>query len=189
MKHQRELITLYFGKQLAGCMYDEVQEWAITYDLSIEDATNDCYKYMTWSLSEVNNNWQSHFDIMFSSIFKCLVFAPDIGFEVFHTRGLKTPTLLLKEGYVTERYTRVKHLITTQVMNAFGKAFEKDFGLEYLGFEPSFNKKASPTSSIGNGYRSRPRNSVLYLINGINHFYDGRKFILAVLSPNADNYH
>lgn len=76
------MIAIHFGKQLAGSMYDEVQEWAIECEMSIEDATNDCYKYMTWSLSEVNNNWQSHFDIMFSNIYEILVNAPVITFSI-----------------------------------------------------------------------------------------------------------
>lgn len=180
------MISIHFGKQLIGSMYDEVQNWALEYDLSIEKATNSCYKYMTWSLSEVNNNCQSHFDIMFSSIFKCLVNAPDVIFDVTDLNGFKTPTLLLKSNYVTERYTGLKRLITTQVMDAFGEAFEKEFGLEYLGSERRRNKKASLADPIKNDYRSRPRNSVVYLINNNPHYYDGKRFLPVIAAPAID---
>lgn len=180
------MIAIHFGKQLVGSMYDEVHEWALEYDLSIEDATTECYKYMTWSLSEVNNNWQSHFDIMFSSIFKCLVVSPDVVFDISASDGLETPTLLLKSNYVTERYTGLKHLITTKVMDEFGEGFEKEFGLEYLGSERCCNKKASLADPIKNDYRSRPQNSVVYLINNNPHYYDGKRFFPVIAAPILD---
>jgi hypothetical protein len=171
------MIAIHFGKQIAGSMCDEVQEWAITYDLSIEDATNDCYKYMTWSLSEVNNNWQSHFDIMFSSIFNCLVNAPEMIFEITDCDGLKTPTLLVKSNYVIERHTGVKRLITTQVTKAFGEDFQAEFGLEFLGFERLKTKSRAANTKMMVDHRSRPRNSVVYFISNKPYFYDGKRFL------------
>lgn len=177
------MITLHFGKQLAGSMYEMVQEWAVEYDLSIEDATNDCYKYMTWSLSEVNNNWQSHFDIMFSNIYKCLVIAPDVIFDVIDLDGLKTPTLLLKSSYVTERYSGVKHLITLPVMKAFGDDFQEEFGLEFLGFARLKTKVNYANTPIKIDHRSRPCNSVIYMISERPHYFDGKKFLPIMPAP------
>jgi hypothetical protein len=180
------MIAIHFGKQLAGSMYDEVQSWALEYDLSIEDATNRCYKYMTWSLSEVNNNCQSHFDIMFSNIYKCLVNAPDVIFDVTDLNGFKTPTLLLKSNYVAERYTERQHHIGIEVINTFGQAFQEDFGLEYLGFELNFNKENVSANPVLNDYRSRPRNSVIYLISNKPHYYDGKRFLPIISMPYID---
>lgn len=181
------MISIHFGKQLASSMYDEVQEWAITYDLSIEDATIDCYKYMTWSLSEVNNNWQSHFDIMFSSIFNCLVNAPEVMFEISDCDGLKTPTLLLKSHYVVERESGVKRLITSQVIKAFGEDFQEEFGLEFLGFERLKTKSIAVNTTLMIDHRSRPRNSVVYFISDKPFFYDGKRFlpVIADLSQGS----
>ena len=180
------MIALHFGKQFAGHMYEEVQEWAITHGLSIEDATNDCYRYMTWSLSEVNNNWQSHFDIMFSNIYECLVYAPDVIFDVTDFFGFKAPTLLLKSNYVTERYAERQHHIGIDVIDAFGQAFQQDFGLEYLGFELASNKKVISVGSILNDYRSRPNNSVTYLIGNKPHYYNGKRFLPIIYTPYID---
>lgn len=177
------MIAIHFGKQLSGSMFNTVQNWAIEYDLSIEDATSDCYKYMTWSLSEVNNNCQSHFDIMFSDIYRSLVFAPDIICATTALDRLKTPTLLLKSNYVVERYTKRDHHIGIDAINAFGQAFQEDFGLEYLGFELNFNKENVSVSPILNDYRSRPRNSVIYLISNKPHYYDGKQFLPALDNP------
>lgn len=171
------MIAIYFGKQLPGSMCDEVQEWAIEYEMSIEDATNDCYKYMIWGLSEANNNWQSHFDIMFSSIFNCLVNAPDVMYEIADCGGLKTPTLLLKNNYATERYSGVKRLITPKVMKAFGEDFQEEFGLEFLGFESLKNKSTVAKIRLMVDHRSRPRNSVIYLIGNKPHYYNGKNFM------------
>lgn len=177
MNHKKELIALHFGKQLMGDMYEMVQEWAIKYDLSIEDATNSCYKYMVWSLSEVNNNWQSHFDIMFGNIFKRLVNAPDVTFDVTDFNDFKTSTLFLRSNYVTERFTGKQHLITNQSISSFGDAFEEEFGLEFLGYERIQVKDSLSVSPIKNDYRSRPRNSVIYLISDKPHYYDGKNFL------------
>jgi len=185
VKHNKELIALHFGKQLSGYMYDEVQEWAIKYDLSIEDATVNCYRYMVWSLSEVNNNWQSHFDIMFSDIYKCLVVAPDVIFNVTDFNDFKTPTLILQSKYVTERFTDKQHLITNEIISSFGDAFEEEFGLEFLGFERVQVENSFSLSPIKNDYRSRPRNSVLYLISDKPHYYDGKRF-LPVIAERAE---
>lgn len=179
------MFALHFGKQLAGSMYDEVQAWAITYDLSIEDATNDCYQYMTWSLSDVDNNWQSHFDIMFSSIFNCLVNAPEVLCDITNYDGLKTPTLLFKCNYVVERYSGVKRLITSQVMKAFGEDFQEEFGLEFLGFERLKTKQINTQIMVD--HRSRPRNSVIYFISDKPYFYDGKRFLPAMVSQNEVN--
>lgn len=186
MKHKKELIALHFGKQLMGDMYEMVQDWAIKYDLSIEDATNSCYKYMVWSLSEVNNNWQSHFDIMFSDIYKCLVAAPDVIFDVTDLNSFKTPTLLLQSKYVTERFTGNQHLITNESVSSFGDAFEKEFGLEFLGFESIQVENSLSVSPIKNDYRSRPRNSVIYLISDKPHYYDGKRFLPVMSPPTSD---
>jgi len=172
------MIALHFGKQLAGSMYDEVQEWAIEYEMSIEDATNDCYKYMIWGLSEVNNNWQSHFDIMFSSIFDCLVNAPDMMYEITVCDGLKTPTLLFKNNYATERYSGVNRLITPQVIKEFGEDFQEEFGLEFLGFECLKTKSTAVNTRLMVDHRSRPHNSVVYLIGNKPHYYNGKNFML-----------
>jgi hypothetical protein len=170
------MIAIHFGKQLAGSMFDEVQEWAIECEMSIEDATSDCYKYMMWSLSEVNNNWQSHFDIMFSDILKCLVQAPVISYSVTNYEGLKTPTLIVHGNYLNERYTGKKHLINNELIHKFGEAFEFEFGLEYLGFEHIHHKVGLSIAPFKNDRRSRPRNSVIYLIGEKPHYYDGKRF-------------
>ena len=179
------MISMHFGKQLAGSMYDEVQDWAIECDMSIEDATNDCYKYMTWSLSEVNNNWQSHFDIMFSNIYESLVNAPVVTFSITDCDGLKTPTLLLHSNYLKERCTSKRHLISDEILKTFGEDFEYQFGLEFLGFEHSKNKSDLSISPTKNDHRSRPRNSVIYLINKKPHYYDGKRFLPVVAEPNS----
>lgn len=186
MKHKKELIALHFGKQLMGGMYEMVQDWAIKYDLSIEDATNSCYKYMVWSLSDVNNNWQSHFDIMFASIFKRLVNAPDVIFDVTDLNNFKTPTLLLQSNYVTEKFTGSKHLITNEIISSFGEAFKEEFGLEFLGFERIQVENSFSVSPIKNDHRSRPPNSVIYLISDKPHYYDGKNFlpIMPILAIN-----
>jgi hypothetical protein len=182
-------IALNFGKQFPGAMCDEIQEWAIKYDLSIEDATINCYKYMTWSLVDVNNNWQSHFDIMFSNIYKCLVVAPDVIFDATDLNGFKTPTLLLKSNYVTERYTKVKHHIGADIINTFGQAFQDEFGLEYLGFELSCKKQHLSTNLTKNDHRSRPRNSVIYLISDKPHYYDGKRFLPIISTSTFNRIH
>jgi len=171
------MISIHFGKQLAGSMYDEVQDWAIEYDLSIEDATNDCYKYMTWSLSEVNNNWQSHFDIMFSNIYESLVNAPDVIFGITDWNDFKTPTLLLQSDSVVERFAGKQHLITNEKISSFGEAFEEEFGLEFLGYERMQVKDSLSVSPIKKDYRSRPLNSVIYLISDEPYYYDGKRFL------------
>ena len=177
MKHKKELIALHFGKQLIGDMCEMVEDWAIKYDISIESATNDCYKYMVWCLSEVNNNWQSHFDIMFSAIFKCLVNAPDVIFDVTDLANFKTPTLLVQSNYVTERFTGKQHLITNENISSFGEAFEEEFGLEFLGYERVQVENSLSVSPIKNDHRSRPPNSVIYLISEKPHYYDGKNFL------------
>ncbi len=177
------MIAIYFGKQLAGSMYDEVQEWAIECEMSIEDATNDCYKYMTWSLSEVNNNWQSHFDIMFSNIYEILVNAPAITFSITNQDGLKTPTLLLHSNYLNERNAEKRHLISADVIKMFGEDFEYQFGLEFLGFQYIKCKKFLSISPTKNDHRSRPRNSVIYVIDKKPHYYDGKRFLPIVAEP------
>lgn len=178
------MIAIHFGKQLPGSMYDEVQEWAIKYDLSIEDATNDYYKYMAWSLSEVNNNWQSHFDIMLSDIYKRLVNSPTISFDALDLNGLKTPTLFFHSNYVTEKHTDTMRLITRKDIDSFGTAFESEFGLEYLGFERSPKKQPPSVNRMKNDHRSRPRNSVIYLISNKPHYYDGKKFLPIMTDPS-----
>jgi hypothetical protein len=180
------MIAIHFGKQLPGSMYDEVQQWAIEYEMSIEDATNDCYKFMIWGLSEVNNNWQSHFDIMFSSIFSCLVNAPEMMYETTDCDGLKTPTLLFKSNYVIERHSGVKRLITSQVMKEFGEDFQEEFGLEFLGFErlKTGSKVANTTMMVD--HRSRPYNSVVYLIGNKPHYYNGRNFMPVTSNPSSN---
>lgn len=183
MKHQTELIALHFGKQLLGDMCEMVEDWAIKYDLSIESATNECYQYMVWSLSETNNNWQSHFDIMFGSIFKRLVNAPEVIFDVTDLANFKTPTLLVQSNYVTERFTGKQHLITDENISSFGAAFEEEFGLEFLGYERVQAESSLLVSPTKTDHRSRPLNSVVYFISDKPHYYDGKKFLPVIRNP------
>ena len=189
MKLQTELIAINFGKQLQGDMYDMVQEWAVEYDLSIEDATNDCYKYMTWSLSEVNNNWQSHFDIMFSSIFGRLVDAPDVMFDVTHLNGFKMPTLFFQSKYVKDRLTGKKHSITNELVEKFGYDFQEEFGLEFLSFERVEMKPDLSISLSKNDHRSPPKNSLVYFISNKPHFFNGKKFLPIIVDFKNPHLH
>jgi hypothetical protein len=97
--------------------------------------------------------------------------------------GFKTPTLLLHSTRLKERFTDKKHLITNELLKEFGEDFEEEFGLEFLGFEHMKNKLGLSIGPIKNDHRSRPHNSVIYLISNKPHFFDGKRFLPVITKP------
>lgn len=127
-------IHLRFGAPCNEWATDMVEKIAINHDVTIERATYIAFDTLIKSMS-TKTDGQCSFDIVFGLALDMLVHAPKVLVRRYVVGRAKNPMIVLTKDYVIHRATGSQITLAEKDLAYFGRDFEENFGLEYLGFQ------------------------------------------------------
>lgn len=117
-----------------------VEKIAINHEVAIERATFIMFETLIKSLGTKTDN-QCSFDTTFGLALDMLVHAPRVLARQYVESGVQRPMIVLTKDYLVNRTTGSQIIIADKDIDYFGRDFEDNFGLEYLGYRRVGQKK------------------------------------------------
>lgn len=137
------MINLYFGNSCDDWANEIVELYAINYDVSIQRALFMLVDNMVMVTSEKRDDGFSLIDDSFSMGYELFVYAPKILVKKYSCNGHLYPMMTVSKDYVIHKASGDRLPITDKVLTIFGRDFEGNYGVEYLGHKWMRRQKLS----------------------------------------------
>ena len=129
------MINLYFGNPCDDWAKETVDLYAINYNVSIQRALFMLVDNMVMVTSEKRGDGFSLIDDRFAIGYELFVYAPKILVKQYSDNGNLYPMMTISKDYAIHKRSGDRLPITDRVLTIFGRDFENNYGVEYLGYK------------------------------------------------------
>ncbi len=129
-------IYLYFGASVSKTLDDDVEQYAINYECSIEKAHCDWFNLVISGLLEVKDkDNRSKLDDFFGWHNQRFWLSPKLTYNTHLINGKRYPLLIFNNEYASHQFSDDTLYIDDELIYSLGNEIQSDFGVEFLRFD------------------------------------------------------
>ena len=129
-------IYLYFGASISQTLDDDIEQYALNYECSIERAHCDWFNLVISRLLEVKDkDNRSKLDDFFGWHNQRFWLSPKLIYSTHQINNRQYPLLIFNGEYASHQFIDDTLYIDDELIYSFGNEIQSDFGIEFIRFD------------------------------------------------------
>lgn len=131
------IIRVKFGHPLTSKGQENISEWAIEHDCTLDEALFGAFEKLATFLVKPKGN-ENFYDLAFLIASQKQVISPKVTSSSYIKNGNRLPMLVLENDYLVSVLSHERIALTKKMIDEIGQLYQTEFDYEYAGFEIFF---------------------------------------------------
>jgi hypothetical protein len=129
-------IYLYFGASTSQKLDEDIEQYAINFECSVERAHCDWFNLLISELLEVKDgDGRSKIDDFIGWHNQRFWLSPKLSYKTHLINYIQYPLLVFNDEFATHQFNDETLYINDELIYSFGNEIENDYGVEFLRFD------------------------------------------------------